>query len=73
MTALTIFYLRLTIKGAEIFELIEPFYNDNRKLVMKDSIGRHEIIHIDEFADKLLTDEVVMGLGLPFLQKRMIY
>jgi len=45
----------LTIKGAEIYELIEPFYNDNRKLVMKDSIGRHEIIHIDEFADKLLT------------------
>lgn len=39
---------------------------------MKDSIGRHEIIHIDEYVDKLLNDEVVFGLALPFLQKRVV-
>jgi pre-mRNA-splicing factor 38A len=66
-------YLRLTVKGAEVYELLEPFYNDNRKLVMKDFIGRHEIIYVDEFVDKLLTEEVVMGIVLPFLPKRMVY
>jgi hypothetical protein len=40
---------------------------------MKDFIGRHEIIHIDEFVDKLLTEEVVMGIVLPFLPKRMVF
>lgn len=65
-------YLRLTTKGAETYELLEPFYNDNRKLRIRDSIGSFAIIYIDEFADNLLMDEVLMGINLPFLQKRMV-
>lgn len=73
LTALTLIYLRMILKGPQVFELIEPFYNDNRKLVIKDSIGRHNIIHLDELADMLLTEQIVMGLSLPFLAKRMIF
>lgn len=64
-------YLRLTTKAPEIYEILEDYYNDNRKLRLKDSIGSFSIIYIDEMADKLLVDEVFLGINLPFIKKRM--
>lgn len=69
---MSLMYLRLITKGAEVYEILEPFYNDNRKLRLRDSIGSFSIIHIDEFADKLLVDEIFLGINLPFIQKRIV-
>lgn len=77
LTALGLMYLRLITKGTEVchlliqvFELLEPFYNDNRKLRLRDSKGEFTIVYMDEFVDRLLNNEVVLDIVLPRIQKR---
>jgi pre-mRNA-splicing factor 38A len=67
--ALGAFYLRLTGRPAEIYEQIEPMYNDFRKLRFRTPTG-WTITHIDEFADELLTSDRYCGIALPHLPKR---
>lgn len=56
LNAIALMYLRLILKGAEAYEQLEPFYNDNRKLRLRNSIGEFTIIYVDEFVDKMLHD-----------------
>jgi len=67
--ALGAFYLRLTGRPAEIYELIEPLYNDFRKLRFRESNG-WKITYMDELADELLTSDRYCGIALPHLPKR---
>ena len=67
--ALGAFYLRLTGRPAEIYEQIEPMYNDFRKLRFRTPTG-WAITHVDEFADELLTSDRYCGIALPHLPKR---
>mmetsp|Transcript_9081 Transcript_9081/g.20523 ORF Transcript_9081/g.20523 Transcript_9081/m.20523 type:complete len:393 (+) Transcript_9081:33-1211(+) len=67
--ALGAFYLRLTGRPAEIYEMIEPLYNDFRKLRFRESTA-WKITYMDEFADELLTSERYCGIALPHLPKR---
>lgn len=67
--ALGAFYLRLTGRPAEIYEMIEPLYNDFRKLRFRESTG-WKITYMDELADELLTSERYCGIALPHLPKR---
>lgn len=67
--ALGAFYLRLTGRPAEIFEMIEPLYNDYRKLRFRESTG-WKITHMDELAHDLLTSDRYCGIALPHLPKR---
>lgn len=67
--ALGAFYLRLTGRPAEIYELIEPLYNDFRKLRFREPTG-WKIVYMDEFIDELLTAERYCGIALPHLPKR---
>lgn len=67
--ALGAFYLRLTGRPAEIYEKIEPLYNDYRKLKHRNP-SDWKIVHMDEFADELLREERVCGIALPRLPKR---
>lgn len=69
--ALGAFYLRLTGRPAEIFELIEPLYNDFRKLRFRESTG-WRITHMDELAHELLTSDRYCGIALPHLPKRVV-
>ncbi|MCL4133430.1 UNVERIFIED_CONTAM: hypothetical protein GTU68_009293 [Idotea baltica] len=56
LNALALFYLRLILKGAELYDILEPFYNDNRKLCIRNSVGEFKITYIDEFIDQLLRE-----------------
>ncbi|KAL7429077.1 hypothetical protein ACHAXM_001528 [Skeletonema potamos] len=67
--ALGAFYLRLTGRPAEIYEQIEPMYNDFRKLRFRTSTG-WKITYVDEFADELLNSPSYCGIALPHLPKR---
>lgn len=71
LNAIALLYLRLTVKAPEVYELLEPFYVDNRKLRLRNSIGRYEITYIDQFVDDMLNQEVFLGLALPFVPKRL--
>jgi pre-mRNA-splicing factor 38A len=38
---------------------------------LRNSIGQYELTYIDQFVEELLTKEIVMGLALPFIPKRL--
>lgn len=63
------FYFRLTGKAEEVYEHLEPLYNDYRKIAYR-SAGSWAVKHIDEFVDELLTEELVCDIALPHLPKR---
>lgn len=70
LNAIALFYLRLVLRGVEVYETLEPFLNDNRKLRLRNMIGEFSIVYIDELIDGLLREETWMGISLPFLPKR---
>jgi len=69
--ALGAFYMRLTGRPAEIYECLEPLYNDFRKLRFRHSTG-WKITYVDELADELLNGDRYCGIALPHLPKREV-
>jgi pre-mRNA-splicing factor 38A len=67
--ALGAFYLRLTGRPADIYEKLEPLYNDYRKLKYRNPTDWN-LLHIDEFVDQLLKEDRVCGIALPRLPNR---
>eukprot|EP01138_Halocafeteria_seosinensis_P007250 gb/GECG01007413.1/.p1 GENE.gb/GECG01007413.1/~~gb/GECG01007413.1/.p1 ORF type:complete len:400 (+),score=44.55 gb/GECG01007413.1/:1-1200(+) len=67
--ALGAFYLRLVGRPKDIYQYLEPLYNDYRKLRMRTPEG-WILTHMDEFIDDLLHKETVLGIALPRLPKR---
>ena len=67
--ALGAFYLRLTGRPSEIYELIEPLFNDHRKLRYRTPTG-WMITYMDQLADELLHQDRYCGIALPHLPKR---
>lgn len=72
LTALGALYVRLTYPAKDVYTLLEPLYNDFRKLRSRKSDGTTEITHMDEFADSLLRSEVVCSTVLPLLPRRQL-
>lgn len=72
LRALGAFYLRLTGRPVEVYEKLEPLYNDYRKLRVMDNQRKFSVIHMDEFIDNLLRDEKVFNISLPRLTKRIV-
>jgi len=70
LTALGALYVRLTCPAKDVYTLLEPLYNDFRKLRYRKSDGSTEITHMDEFADDLLRSEVACSTVLPLLPRR---
>mmetsp|Transcript_2890 Transcript_2890/g.10460 ORF Transcript_2890/g.10460 Transcript_2890/m.10460 type:complete len:440 (-) Transcript_2890:2120-3439(-) len=64
------FYLRLVGKPAEVFQYLEPLYNDYRKVRLQRHDGGYELKHIDEFIEELLTKDYSLDIALPRLPKR---
>uniref|UniRef100_A0A5S6QI22 Pre-mRNA-splicing factor 38 n=1 Tax=Trichuris muris TaxID=70415 RepID=A0A5S6QI22_TRIMR len=68
--ALGAMYLRLTFTSVEIYQYLEPLLNDYRKLRWMNKQGKFELMHMDEFVDRLLREERFCDIQLPRLQKR---
>ncbi|KAJ8101849.1 PRP38 family-domain-containing protein [Lipomyces tetrasporus] len=71
LRALAAFYIRLTYPAAEVYKLLEPLLADYHKLKLRNMNG-FRLIHVDEFADMLLTEERVCDIALPRLPKRIV-
>ncbi|KAK9325240.1 PRP38 family-domain-containing protein [Lipomyces orientalis] len=71
LRALAAFYIRLTYPAVEVYKLLEPLLADYHKLKLRNMNG-FRLIHLDEFADMLLTDERVCDIALPRLPKRIV-
>lgn len=51
VNALAMFYLRMIGKPIEIYQILEIFYSDYRKLRLRNPDGTYSIIHFDEYAE----------------------
>ncbi|KAF6152455.1 hypothetical protein GIB67_035523 [Kingdonia uniflora] len=64
------FYLRLTGVDSDVYQYLEPLYNDYRKLRQKLGDGRFSLTHVDEVIDELLTKDYSCDIALPRIKKR---
>lgn len=71
LRVLGLLYVRLTEGAKECYELIEPFYQDYRRIAFRETSGKYKIIHIDEFCDSILREEIFCDVNLPRIPKRM--
>lgn len=56
LRALALFYVRLTYQAKDVYEILEPYLEDRRKLKRKGKNGT-TLTFMDEFVDKLLTGD----------------
>lgn len=71
LRALACFYLRLTRKAKDVYEMLEPYLEDRRKLRRKGR-DRTFLSYMDEFVDELLTKDRVCATSLWKMPKREI-
>ena len=69
--ALGAFYLRLVGTAIDIYQYLEPFLMDYRKLKVKTDMG-FKWTYMDEFIDNLLVGNYSCDISLPFLTKRWV-
>ncbi|ODV63773.1 U4/U6-U5 snRNP complex subunit PRP38 [Ascoidea rubescens DSM 1968] len=71
LTCLGLMYARLCFDSIDVYETLETYYNDYRKVRFRPNHGSPVMLyHIDEFVDELLTKERVCDLILPRLPNR---
>ena len=61
-------YLRLVGTSLEVYNYLEPLYNDYRKLKLMDRNGQLQLSHVDEFVDDLLHKDRSCDIILPRIQ-----
>lgn len=70
VTVLGMTYFRLTGKAKEVYPILEDLYSDYRKVRVRNSLGHFQVMHVDELAEQLLTEEILFDIVLPRLVKR---
>ena len=61
-------YLRLVGASLEVYNYLEPLYNDYRKLKVMNRTGQLQLSHVDEFVDELLRNDRSCDIILPRIQ-----
>ncbi|KAK9802824.1 hypothetical protein WJX73_002915 [Symbiochloris irregularis] len=65
------FYLRLVGKPIDVYQYLEPLYNDYRKLRSRNSDGNFSLTHMDEVVERLVKDDYLFDIALPRIPIRM--
>ena len=72
LRALGLIYFRMTCpKHDQIFKILELKQTDFRRMVEKVE-SEFKVLHMDEFIDRLLHDERVLGVQMPRISKRHV-
>ncbi|KAG5981818.1 hypothetical protein E4U43_006542 [Claviceps pusilla] len=71
LRALASFYYRMTRQAKDVYQTLEPFLEDRRKLRRKGRAGT-TLTYVDEFVDDLLVKERVCATSLWKMPKREI-
>ncbi|WVR06345.1 hypothetical protein IAU60_003376 [Kwoniella sp. DSM 27419] len=71
LRALAAFYIRLTFRSMDVYEILEPLMKDYRKLRVAHA-GGFSLTYFDEFIDDLLTQDRVCDIILPRLTQRSV-
>jgi pre-mRNA-splicing factor 38A len=72
LRALAAFYVRLTFKAKDIYEILEGYLVDKRKLKRKTRFGGNTLTYVDQFVDDLLVKDRICSTTLWKLPKRAI-
>ena len=64
------FYLRLVGRPLEVYQYLEPLYNDYRKVRLRHADGSFGLTHMDEVVDQLLNNEYLFDIALPRIPNR---
>ena len=67
--ALGAFYIRMTSRPADIYDLLEPLYSDHSKLKHRKT-SEWQLLYMDELVHELLTTANVFGISLARLPVR---
>ncbi|CAL5221078.1 g3204 [Coccomyxa viridis] len=65
------FYLRLVGRPLEVYQYLEPLYNDYRKVRLREADGSFALTHMDEVVDQLLNNEYLFDIALPRIPNRV--
>lgn len=71
LRALACFYVRLTRQAKDVYQILEPFLEDRRKLRRKARAGT-SLTFVDEFVDDLLNKDRICATSLWKMPKREI-
>jgi len=71
LRALAAFYIRMTFRAVDVYELLEPLLRDYSKLRVRNMVG-YSLTFMDEFVYSLLTEERICDIILPRLVKRQV-
>merc|ERR1739848_428100 len=66
------FYMRLSGKDNEVYQYLEPLYNDYRKIRLMSEEGTFLLSSVDEIIDDLLRKDIVFDTTMPRIQYRYI-
>ncbi|KAK2076439.1 hypothetical protein QBZ16_000964 [Prototheca wickerhamii] len=66
------FYMRLVGRPVDVFQYLEPLYNDFRKVRLRDSYGNFQLSYIDQVVDDMLHKDHCFDIALPRLPARRV-
>ena len=64
------FYLRLVGRALDVYNYLEPLYNDYRRVRTRMADGSFALSHVDELVDEMLHSDYLFDIALPRLQRR---
>ncbi|MEW5317765.1 MAG: hypothetical protein WDW38_009038 [Sanguina aurantia] len=65
------FYMRLVGKPMEVYQYLEPLYNDYRKIRLQSIEGAYVLSHVDELIDDMLRKDYLFDIALPRVPARL--
>lgn len=66
------FYMRLVGRPLEVYQYLEPLYNDYRKIRMQTTEGTFVLTHVDELIDEMLRKDFLFDIALPRVPARCV-
>lgn len=59
-------------KAVEVYQYLEPLYNDYRKVRKQLADGNYALGHVDDVIDEMLQSDYMFDIALPRLQSRFV-
>ena len=59
-------------RPTEIYNYLEPLYNDYRKLRIQNQDGTYTLSHVDAVVDQMLHSDYLFDIALPRLPTRSV-
>lgn len=66
------FYMRLVGKPLEVYQYLEPLYNDYRRVRLHQEDGTYALSHVDEVVDDMLRKDFLFDIALPRVPARHV-